>query len=191
MKIFDAYGNRNYKDTVQKAIKGFFLYYNPLIAPQENIITMDYKLICPINELKGIKAISAYVDGIYLEQIFLGNMPREHILQVLSTFHSDYKNQFFNICSILLRNILGNMIIGKSLDMISNDNNYEELKSKVYGRKKEDIKEELFKLLGILIKSKYVGDERLFEYLSEDLEDFAVELINGAENGCLRRVVVL
>ena len=48
MTFFDGYNNRNYKDTVEKAIPGFFKYYDPKFAPMDNIITMDY----PVFKLK-------------------------------------------------------------------------------------------------------------------------------------------
>ena len=80
MTFFDGYNNRNYKDTVEKAIPGFFKYYDPKFAPMDNIITMDYPVFKLNMNLEGIDMISQYIDAIWKEQVCLQAFPREYVI---------------------------------------------------------------------------------------------------------------
>lgn len=101
LSIFDDYGNWNYRDTVEKALLGFFLYYDVKFAPMETIITMDYPVFGLDMDMKGIDMIAQYIDAIWKEQQYLNKFPREYILDELRLFHPKYENEFFNIREIL------------------------------------------------------------------------------------------
>lgn len=83
INIFCDYGNENLRDTVTKAVFGFFKFYDPIFAPQNTIITMDYPVLDFNQELQGIDAIAAYVEAIYTEQLFLQKMPEKYVCNVL------------------------------------------------------------------------------------------------------------
>ncbi len=104
---FCAYGNDNYRKTVERAIPGFFQYYDAKFAPRETIITMDYPTICPIADETGINAVAKYVEYISCEQRFLEALPQEYVCDILFRFQTDYGKQFYNICQIIIRHILG------------------------------------------------------------------------------------
>lgn len=97
MEFFDHYGNRNYRDTVEKALPGFFLYYDAKFAPQENIITMDYPVFGLNMNLEGIDMISQYIDAIWEEQSYLMKFSRNYIIDELRSFHPHYENEYFNL----------------------------------------------------------------------------------------------
>lgn len=101
MEFFDHYGNRNYRDTVEKALPGFFLYYDAKFAPMENIITMDYPVFGMDMSLEGIDMIRQYVDAIWEEQNYLRNFPRNYIVSKLRSFHPNYEKEYFNIKEIV------------------------------------------------------------------------------------------
>lgn len=187
---FEAYGNQNYHDTVRKAIPAFFRYYDAQFAPQETIITMDYPVLISLNRESGIDAIEKYVYCIFLEQKFLKNLPENYIRTILFTFRKDYKNRLFNISSVILRSLLGSLMTGKKLDTQADAEDYENLAFQVSEWSRDELKDCLTGLLGRLIRDKYEDDTELFEYLAEDLKDFATELKNAAEQHQLRRVVV-
>lgn len=168
IEIFDSYGNENYRDTVEKALPGFFLYYNPMFAPMDNIITMDYPVLGGRTDLEGIHAIETYIDAIWWEQVFLNGLPKSYIIETLTAFHKGYKKQFFNICNPVLRRILLRMLT--------------EEYSVVRIKKKSELKQKLRKLLEILIREKYGGNEELFHYLSKDLDDFVFDLFFSIDN---------
>lgn len=177
---FSAYGNENYRDTVEKAIPGFFRYYDARFAPQETIITMDYPSLCPVHPLSGIDAMSKYIEYICLEQLFLSRLPEKYIYAVLTSYHDTYEQQFFNICSIVLRNILSFLMLQKCQGICGNQGDCERLEEKIGNASQEELKEMLLVLLENLVESRYEGKKELFEYLSGDWEDFATELCLGA-----------
>jgi len=101
MAFFDDFGNRNYRDTVEKALRGFFLYYDVKFAPMETIITMDYPVFGLDMTLEGIDMIAQYIDAIWKEQKYLNKFPRDYIIGELYLFHRRYENEFFNIKEII------------------------------------------------------------------------------------------
>ena len=101
MEFFDCYGNRNYRDTVEKALPGFFLYYDPKFAPMDHIITMDYPIFNIHSQGEGIDIITQYIDGIWEEQMYLKQYPREYVVEMMRSFHPRYEGEFFNLREIL------------------------------------------------------------------------------------------
>lgn len=101
LNIFYHYGNENYRDTVEKGLNAFFLYYDAKYSPMENIITMDYPVLGVDMELTGIDMIAQYIDRIYEEQIFLQKFPKTYIIDELRTFHPRYEKEFFNLKEII------------------------------------------------------------------------------------------
>ncbi len=101
MTFFDSYGNRNYRDTVEKALPGFFLYYDVKFAPTDHIITLDYPVFGLDMTLEGIDRIAQYIEAVRQEQVFLHRFLREDILEKLVLFHPKYENEFFNLREIV------------------------------------------------------------------------------------------
>lgn len=97
MENFDHYNNRNYRDTVQKALPGFFQYYDVRFAPMDTIITMDYPVFGLDMNLEGIDMISSYIDAIREEQLYLQSFSRDDIIDMLHSFHHNYEIEFFNL----------------------------------------------------------------------------------------------
>lgn len=188
---FSAYGNENYYDTVTKAIPGFFQYYDVRFAPQETIITMDYPTLCPITGSSGIDAIEKYVEYISYEQKFMKALPQQYILEILSGFQAGYKKQFYNICRIPLRHILGHMMINKSLAEETRQEDYHILQEIILRHDNKWLEERFVDCLEKLIQEKYENDRLLFWYLQSDVKDFAVEICVGAKNNAMEKVVVL
>lgn len=188
---FCAYGNENYHDTVTKAIPGFFKYYDARFAPQENIITMDYPTICPIAGNSGIDAIEKYVKFISYEQRFMSALPQEYVYEVLSKFQLSYRKQFYNICSIILRHILVHMMLEKSLEKVSTEEDYEMLREVIIKQGREKSEKIFLGLLEKLIQEKYGGDKELENYLGTDLKDFTTEIHIAAQHNSIQKVVVL
>lgn len=173
---FCSYGNENYEDTVKMALPGFFRFYDARFAPQETVITMDYPTLWPVWEKRGIRAISCYVEGIALEQKFLGTMPETYVRGVLMDFQEDYQKHFFNICNVVLRHILMCLAIGKNPAEKTEDGDAGKLYGVLEKYGKEGMVELLEELLGKLIEEKYQGDEALYRYLKRDVKPFAAEI---------------
>lgn len=188
---FHFYGNDNYRDTVLRALPGFFLYYDPQFAPQETIITMDYPTLCPVEGRHGIDAIEVYMNSICMEQKFMKKLPETYICEKLQSFHSDYRTQFFNLCDIIYRNILSCTLIGKRPDTVPSEEDYKKLEYWVQANSEEHIRKVLLSLNDRMVREKYEDDKKLGTYLSRSIEDFIVGLKHGAEYHCLPGIVVL
>ena len=188
---FCGYGNRNYEATVEKAIPGFFLYYNAQFAPQETIITMDYPTICPVTGKCGIDAIEAYVKYISYEQKFMGAFQRQYIYEVIGCDHADHKNGFGNICRVILRHVLGHLLIKKGFFEEAGKQDYDKLCNLVISSSGQQLREVLTSLLEQLIVEKYDVDMGMRDYLACDIYDLVVEMRNAAEHDVMQQVIVL
>ena len=100
LNFFDHYNNRNYKDTVEKALPGFFLYYDAKFSPTDNIITMDYPVFGLDMNLEGIDIIRQYVDAIWEEQCYLLKFPRDFVIDKFRSFHPGYEHEYLNLREI-------------------------------------------------------------------------------------------
>ena len=188
---FCGYGNRNYEATVQKAISGFFLYYDAQFAPQETIITMDYPTICPVSGTCGIDAIETYVKYISYEQKFMGMFQRQYVYEVLERDQADHKNGFDNICRVILRHVLGHLLIKKCFREEAGEQDYEKLCDLVISSSEQQLREVFIGLLEQLVNEKYDADVEMKDYLACDLDDLVVEMRNAAEHDVMKQVIVL
>lgn len=203
---FNSYGNENYHATVTLAIPEFFRRYDARFAPQETLITMDYPTIRPITDCGGIDAISKYVEYIACEQRFLRALPAAYICEVLYQFQADYRKQFYNICRVVLRHVLGKMLMVMLSEMplqetkmqkeaweatrkVIRECNYERMSQCILAQDKQWLVETFSQLLEKLIQEKYHADKQLEEYLRADLKDFAAELWFATQNDSVQRVV--
>ena len=188
---FCGYGNRNYEVTVEKAILGFFLYYDAQFAPQETIITMDYPTICPIVGKSGIDAIEEYVNDISHEQKFMDSFPRQYVYEVLERDQADHKNGFDNICRVMLRHVIGHLLIKKAFREETSEKDYEKLCDLAISTSGQKLREVLKGLLEQLINETDDEDMEMREYLACDIDDFVVQMRNAAENDAMHQVIVL
>ena len=188
---FCTYGNENYEASVKRAIPGFFQYYDAKFAPRETIITMDYPTICLITDETGINAVAKYVEYIFYEQKFLRALPQEYVCDILFRFQPDYGKQFYNICQIIIRHILGHMLIGEPLGNRAGEKEYATLGKLILETDAGHLEKLIERLLHQLIFEKYEGDQMLECYLQADIRNFAVEVQNAARNNVVKKVVVL
>lgn len=187
---FRSYGNENYQDTFFCGIAGFFEQYDSRFAPQENIITMDYPVLLPMNRFSGIYAVEKYLWCIRMEQIFFNEFEECYVMEILQSFQKGYQKEFYNLCSIFFRHILGKMMV---VMMSSEDETeaYTVLEIYLKEHSQKQIRELAGRSLHILIQQHWTGNEDLEKYLELDLDNFVTDLQNGAEQGYLQRVVVL
>lgn len=189
---FNAYRNRAYYDTIIKGMPAFFLYYNPKFNPQNHILTLDYPTIKYEQDLCGIDAIYIYLLYTKLEQLFLNKFPEEYVTTLLSKYSADYEELFINIGSIVLRNVIACMIVGKNIiDHSFENNDINIINELVKGSTKEELEDKIDHLIGILVKQGYQQNEQLYEYLKEDVKNISFELIHAVENDCLNAAFLL
>ena len=140
--------------------------------------------------LCGIDAIWEYLRCLEAEQAFLARFPEDYIRQVNVARCADYEEYFINPCRVMLRHVLCCMLADIPADKIRfGEEDYTKLKEEVRGQDQEGLKKRLTRLLYVLMKQKYCGDEKLSGYLEYDMADLAFELQNAASHGCLPAVV--
>lgn len=188
---FKSYGNRNYEDTFIKGIPEFFLRYDPLFDPHNHIITMDYPIIGnqPYEVYSGVNAMDMYIHAIELEQRFFSKLPDDLVFSILNNLPMNYKDYYFNICSIVLRNILISFTMKEKCSERENEY-YILLKCMCLETKRDELENILKEELALLIQKYYENDTRLLKYLALDLADFSFELQNAAKNNCLENIVL-
>ena len=103
---FRDFDNRNLRDTFHRALPGFFRLYDPVFAPQETLITMDYPVLNRDVLLCGIRAVQTYLDGLELAQEFLQLFPEPLAVRTLLRFDPDHRRQFYNLSGVLLRCVM-------------------------------------------------------------------------------------
>jgi hypothetical protein len=192
MREFQYYGNRCCYDTFQKGMPEFFLYYDARFHPMNHILTLDYPVLVSLEPRCGADLMELYVRSAYLEQRFLKKLPDEYIMHVLSAYSSDYGELIINLASIVIRNVLGCRIAGKSIDL----NGYSEdemtrLKLFISGKTREESEEQLKKYIDELMDFAYEGNEELGNYLKEDMRNFSFELQHGLNYNCLQTMLAV
>ncbi len=178
--VFQAYGNRAYYETVVKGIPEFFRWYNPSLEPMNHILTMDYPVLEPLHKLEGIDLIYRFLQCVQLEQRFLNKFPEAYIRRLLIRYHSNYEELLLNLCGVILKRVLANMLIGKRLDQdLYTSSDYEKLTEHLSDSSKEELLEELYEHLNRLITEVYSGDRSLYSYLVKEVPNIATELRNA------------
>jgi hypothetical protein len=183
---FYAYGNMAYQETIVKGMPAFFLRYDPKFNPQDHLLTLDYPTITPVYPLTGIDAIYQYLQYISLEQEFLHLFPTEAIHSLLTRYSNEYEELIINISSIVLRNAVACLIIGKEITGLRIEADELIILRKFINKQPREILEnKLYGYINTLTKYGYHGNQALLHYLIYDIKDFAAELLNASENHCI------
>lgn len=192
MKEFQFYGNRCCYDTFEKGMPEFFLYYDARFHPMNHILTLDYPVLVSLQPRCGADLMEVYVRSAFLEQSFLKKLPPDYIMHVLNAYSGDYGELIINLASIVIRNVLGCRIAGKSIDL----NGYspvemERLKLFISGKSSEELEVQLKKYIDELMDFAYEGNEELGNYLKEDVKNFSFELQHGLNYNCLQAMLAV
>jgi hypothetical protein len=185
---FCSFGNLCYIETVIKGMKAFFDYYSLEYDATNSIITLDYPLIGELTGIQGVDLIYEYLKKIQLEQIFLRRFKSEEAETILYASDSGYKENVFNVCSVILRNALGMLV--SDLDPFSamTESGLSSIKAKCHGRSKDQLKELLEGRLRYLVEKEYGSFSGLYGYLHKDIKDLSFEMQEALEEDWLDRV---
>lgn len=186
---FLCYGNQNYHDTVLEGIPGFLKFYDAKFKPQNQILTMDYPVLCSMEGFFGVDVILLYISAISIEQHFFHVFPENYITEILERYHSDYENMYFNLCDPVLVHVLCCMVIGKKIiELEWTEEEYQQLTNYVMTRKREQVKTELSELLKKMLMRFGEQGEVMFSYLRYCIEDVTIRLFQTAQNDCMERL---
>ena len=70
-------GNICCEETIVKGMPEFFKHYDARFCPQNELLTLDYPVLCPLGRMKGVDRIYRYLSCIWLEQKFLRAFSKE------------------------------------------------------------------------------------------------------------------
>lgn len=190
MERFSSYGNRAYEETIVQGFPAFFRWYDPLFAPQEHILTLDYPLLLPLEALCGIDRITTYLKCIETEQRFLRCFSEEFVRSALSKHHPQWEELFLNLPYHVLKKLMCLLLldIHQEKERFS-DIDYNNLRTKLNGLSKEALKERLTILLLQFLAQYFPQDTAMETYLNYAVEDIATELCLGMEKDSLSRIV--
>lgn len=188
---FEDYGNQALSDTMRKGMPVFFRRYDARFRPQDAILTLDYPLLKPFGDHEGIDRIYEYLQCIFLEQTFLGKLPKDYVVHVLEAYDSGYRSLFVNLSGIVLDNLLGSMAAGKK---VSTKPYTEEEILQVSLLAREKSKQELNRLFFDWVDQlagRFNVGQALETYLQYRIPDFTAALQNAAEHRSLGAVLAL
>lgn len=101
MEDFRGYGSRALYDTMVRDMPGFFLRYDARFAPQEELLLLDYPVLQPLGELRGIDRIYRYLCMIREEQEFLRTFPEGYVQERCAAYNEDYGKLFISLSEIM------------------------------------------------------------------------------------------
>jgi hypothetical protein len=99
-------------------LPGFLQWYDARFNPQETILTLDYPILKDLSGLVGIDAVLEYGRCIAWEQAFLRSFDREWVRRSLTAYSGDPSGMIENLCSILLPDLIGHVVLKKPLKEI-------------------------------------------------------------------------
>ncbi|PKM95957.1 MAG: hypothetical protein CVU84_03925 [Firmicutes bacterium HGW-Firmicutes-1] len=187
---FNDFSNRAYYDAVTKQIPMFFRWYDARFCPQNNIVEFDYPLLIQMQKHQGIDAIYEYVKCIKYEQQFIQQFQEKYVKEILELSYEGYEELFINLCSPLLKKVLGNMLLDLPLQKTKLEvADYKKMSIIVKENSEDILLEKLYELLKLLIDNVYQGNMEMLYYLQNGIPDIVTELVNGAENNCLEHII--
>lgn len=198
---FDTYECENYRDTILKGIPAFFLYYDPLYAPQDTILTLDYPVLAAWNiseNVTGIDLIYEYLTHISIEKTFLDYFDSAYICQLLSRVQDDYKHLYLdNICAPVLLHTLVSIIIKKPVfNLCLSLDDCQKLSKLIGNETVTEIEYRLDQACHVLCqelgRSNSNTNYQSADYYDEFhpiLHDYAFRINHGINNNCLTQVL--
>jgi len=189
---FDAYRVECLEDTVMKGIPEFMKWYDVKYCPQNTLLTLDYPLLIDIHELSGIDAIHAYIKAIEIEQIFLKQFDRNHVISVLSLANPGYVHMIDNICEIILINTVGHAATGKPLGAAGfTEAEYENLAAIFADRTVDDLISCVESIIRRMIGQTFEDRPDILEYLISDANNIAVRIDIAVKTSKLDKIFVV
>lgn len=102
MQDFDAYENRCLYDTMVKGLPEFFMRYDIKFKPDDYILTLDYPVLKDLSIYDGVERIYHYLECIKAEQNYLHGFLRDYVINLLTSYHKRYRDNFDNLCEIVI-----------------------------------------------------------------------------------------
>lgn len=126
LKNFDSYEQHCLNETITKGMPEYFRWYDPIFAPQETLLTLDYPVLEDLKDYTGIDCVERWLSRVKQEQQFLHCFPRADLIWMLEEYDEDYRDGMDNLCEMALSVCVKQVLAGKSLA------------NRVFGREEEN-----------------------------------------------------
>lgn len=144
--------NYSYNDTIDYGISIFFKSYDSFFKAHETPGDIDYQLFRGDNNYIGIEYIENYLNILNIENEFCKNFDSVEINQLLKGYDENSDLMLINIYELVLTNILGRTICGKSLDKLDiNEFDREQIINKIGTLSLDELQDMLISYLNQLI----------------------------------------
>ena len=102
LKNFDSYEQHCLNETITKGMPEYFRWYDPIFAPQETLLTLDYPVLEDLKDYTGIDCVERWLSRVKQEQQFLHCFPRADLIWMLEEYDEDYRDGMDNLCEMVL-----------------------------------------------------------------------------------------
>lgn len=186
---FQDYGSACLRDTVIRGIPLFLSRYDINYAPQETLLTLDYPVLKDISSLSGVDAVLAYMECISLEQQFLKKLDYGYLTGLLRRYHEEYELLVENLCPVVLQNLFGYRLSGKTpISGGFDKDNYEALGRLLSGKSEKELAASLAETLRLITEHCNDSDGSLLHYLEYAVPDITTRLRYSLKNHCLDKI---
>lgn len=177
MADFNHYGNKALCASFTSELRPFFEKYDPIFAPQENVVELSYPLLKDLSSLKGIDKVAEYLRLISEEQTFFRSLPDTYVETAAAAYSDKPEDIKVNLMGVIIRDISIHALCGKPInkpELTEADFRKSKLMVKQDGPKK--CTDNVLMVLNLLIKRCF-GDETDFdEYVMPAIEGTMKEL---------------
>lgn len=192
MPVFNDYGSLCLQETIIKGIPAFLQRYDIKFNPQDTLLTLDYPVLTDLSGLTGVDAVFRYVSDVCLEQVFLREFHSAYVGEVLSALHNEYEMLVANICSIVLRNTVGHILLDKPLSEKGfPEEEYQEFKRIFEEKSKEEIQGMVREAIWCMVRQIPGENQELLEYLYQDTCNLTSRIQNAVENDCFESIFLV
>lgn len=168
-----------------KGLPEFFKWYDVRFFPQNTILTLDYPILADLRSMSGIDAVWEYVKCIALEQDFLLKFDESYVREILYQYHGEYTKLVENICSIVLPNVIGHLLLKKPLSKKGISD--EELQRLGVGLESQEKVQNLVEnVIARMVDQLYNGNQELKKYFNQEAGNLAVRMVHVREQQCMR-----
>ena len=187
--VFDDYGCKNYGDTIKRGIPAFFVRYDPVFAPGDHLLALDYPLLCGNPPLRGIDLILEYLRGIQLEMCFLGCFDTEAVRRLLRRVSPQYRELYLdNLCEPVLLCAAMCALAGRpQADLELSGTDLAKIQELFQDKRPADASPVLRAAIRTALR-RMPGAAGYFERAADGL---ALRIVNGAAHGGLENVLYL
>lgn len=182
--------NVAYKDTLESGLSLFFASYDPEFGADETPGSIDYPLADPRTDLTGIEFIHDYLRKWAFEDQFCRRFSPDAIDSLLRTYDANYQELLINVFGILVTNLVGRVLAGKSavgLELETGDLEGVQLR---YGGKGDELRNVLRAAARQICDDLDIQDLAMASYVEQGVLNLSAPLKDALDHHRLETLLV-